>query len=40
MVLRQDADYHSKFSKEGAEVTITSAREFLRKAKSFLSKRN
>jgi uncharacterized protein (UPF0332 family) len=38
MVLRQDADYHGKFSKEGAEVTISSAREFYKKAKSILSK--
>ena len=37
MVLRQDADYHGKFSKEGAEVTIASAREFHKKAKSILA---
>jgi uncharacterized protein (UPF0332 family) len=40
MVLREDADYHGKFSKEGAEVTIASAREFLKKAKSILSNHN
>jgi uncharacterized protein (UPF0332 family) len=38
MVLREDADYHGKFSKEGAEVNIASAQEFLKKAKSILSK--
>lgn len=36
MVLREDADYHGKFSKEGAEVTIESAKIFLKKAKSIL----
>lgn len=39
MVLREDADYHCKFSKEGAEVNIASAQEFLKKAKSILSKK-
>jgi uncharacterized protein (UPF0332 family) len=38
MVLREDADYHGKFSEEGAEVNISSAGEFLKKAKSILSK--
>lgn len=38
MVLREDADYHGKFSKAGAEVTIASAQTFLKNAKSILSK--
>ena len=38
MILREDADYHGKFSKEGAEVTIESAKIFLKKAKSILSR--
>lgn len=37
MVLREDADYHRKFSKKGAEVTIESAKLFLEQAKSILS---
>jgi len=38
MVLREDADYHGKFSREGAEVSIGSAKQFLKKAKTLLSK--
>ena len=36
MVLREDADYHGKFSKEGAEAVIKIAKEFLNTAKSIL----
>jgi len=36
MVLREDADYHAEFSKEGAESTIESAKQFIQKAKSIL----
>lgn len=32
MVLREDADYHGEFSKEGAESSIELAGEFLQKA--------
>ena len=37
MVLREDADYHGKFSKEGAEITLASAKTFLKKARSIVS---
>lgn len=37
MVLREDADYHGNFSKEGAEVTLESARAFLEKAEKILT---
>lgn len=33
MVLREDADYHEKFSKEGAETNIKLAKTFFKKAK-------
>lgn len=36
MVLREGADYHGQFSKEGAESSIQSARRFLKKAKTVL----
>lgn len=36
MLLREGADYHSEFSKEGAESSIKSAKEFLEKAKGIL----
>lgn len=36
MVLREGADYHGEFSKEGAESSLTSAAKFLRKAKDVL----
>lgn len=36
MVLREDADYHGKFSKDGAEAVLKAAEEFLNKAKSLL----
>lgn len=37
MVLREDADYHGNFSKDGAESCIESADKFLRKVKSILN---
>ncbi|MFC1806925.1 HEPN domain-containing protein [Candidatus Omnitrophota bacterium] len=37
MVLREDADYHGKFSKEAAEVIMKYAEEFLKTAKKILS---
>ncbi len=37
MVLREDADYHGNFSKEGAEMTLASARAFLEKARLILT---
>lgn len=37
MLLRESADYHSEFSKEGAESSIESATEFLQKVKSLLT---
>ena len=36
MVLREGADYHSEFSKEGAQSSIESAGKFLQKAKEIL----
>ncbi len=36
MVLREDADYHGEFSKEGAQAIIKSATKFLQKAKAIL----
>ena len=36
MVLRESADYHGEFSKEGAESSIESATKFLRKAGAIL----
>ncbi|NQT22541.1 MAG: hypothetical protein HQ579_03780 [Candidatus Omnitrophica bacterium] len=36
MILREEADYNRKFSKEGASVTIESAKKFLKKTKSIL----
>lgn len=36
MVLREEADYHGEFSKEGAEIVLKSAREFLDKARDIL----
>ena len=37
MILREEADYHSDFSKEGAEAATQSAEEFLKAAKTILS---
>jgi uncharacterized protein (UPF0332 family) len=37
MVLRESADYHGEFSKEGAESSIESATKFLRKAGAILN---
>lgn len=36
--LREDADYHSDFNKEGAEILIKLAREFLAEVKQILKK--
>jgi uncharacterized protein (UPF0332 family) len=36
MILREEADYHGEFTKEGAQVTIESAKKFLQKARSIL----
>ena len=36
MVLRESADYHGQFSKEGAEYSIKSAAKFLQKAGTIL----
>ncbi|OGL45930.1 MAG: hypothetical protein A2149_01235 [Candidatus Schekmanbacteria bacterium RBG_16_38_11] len=36
MVLREGADYHGEFSKEGAESSIESATKFLQKAEAIL----
>lgn len=36
LVLRESADYHGEFSKEGAESSIESATKFLRKAGAIL----
>lgn len=36
MVLREGADYHGEFSKEGAESSIESAAKFLQKVKAIL----
>ncbi|MFH1772002.1 MAG: HEPN domain-containing protein [Candidatus Omnitrophota bacterium] len=38
MVLREDADYHGSFSKEGAENVLKFAKELLIKAKELLKK--
>ena len=37
MVLRESADYHGEFSKEGAESSIESATKFLRKVGAILN---
>jgi len=36
MLLREGADYHSEFSKEGAESSIKSAKEFFAKAREII----
>jgi len=36
MVLREDADYHGNFTKEGAEAVLKAAKEFLTTAKLIL----
>lgn len=36
MILREDADYHHKFSQEGAQAVIESAKSFLKMAKRLL----
>jgi len=36
MILREDADYHSDFSQEGAESTVSSAKKFLEKVKKLV----
>jgi uncharacterized protein (UPF0332 family) len=36
MVLRESADYHGEFSKEGAKSSIESATKFLQKAGAIL----
>jgi len=36
MVLREDADYHAKFSREGAETVLKAAKELLSASKSIL----
>lgn len=36
MVLREDADYHGNFTKEGSETVLKAAKEFLSVAKSIL----
>jgi len=36
MVLREDADYHGNFTKEGAETVLKAAKEFLATAKTIL----
>lgn len=36
MVLREDADYHGNFTKEGAETVLKAAKEFLAVAKTIL----
>ena len=38
MILREDADYRRKFSQEGSEAVIESAKRFLAAAKDILSK--
>ncbi|MBU0694289.1 MAG: HEPN domain-containing protein [Candidatus Omnitrophica bacterium] len=38
MILREDADYHRKFSQEGASIAIERAGEFLKAAKKILQK--
>ncbi len=36
MILREDADYRGNFTREGAESTLKTAKEFLSAAKSIL----
>jgi uncharacterized protein (UPF0332 family) len=36
MILREDADYHGNFTKEGAETVLKAAKESLTTAKSIL----
>ena len=36
MILREDADYHGTFTKEGAETVLKAAKEFLTAAKLIL----
>ncbi len=36
MVLREDADYHGNFTKEGAKAVLKAAKEFITTAKSIL----
>lgn len=38
MILREEADYHSEFSKEGAGAAVQSAEDFLKIAKGILRK--
>lgn len=38
MILREDADYRRKFSREGAQVVIESAKRFLKATREVLSK--
>ena len=38
MILREDADYRRKFSQEGAQAVIKSAKRFLKAAKEILAK--
>ncbi len=38
MILREDADYRTSFSKPGAEIVIEKAEEFFKKAKEILGK--
>ena len=38
MILREDADYHGNFTKEGAETVLKTAEEFLAAAKSISEK--
>jgi len=38
MVLREDADYRTKFSKSGANAVLKKANEFLNEAKKILGK--
>ncbi len=38
MILREDADYRRKFSREGSQAVIESAKKFLKAAKEILSK--
>ena len=38
MILREEADYHGEFSREGAEIAIQSAEEFLELARKILER--
>jgi uncharacterized protein (UPF0332 family) len=38
MILREDADYRRKFSREGSQAVIESAKRFLKTTKEVLSK--